>query len=112
MIRCLGFRLTCLAILGAMLLGTTVQALLKPFRPRQLIHGVLALHLDPNLHPFGERKYLHVLPFPPPLPPLPFPALSPEASAAFNARLLGPPFLATCAPANVSNSANRCLWTP
>ena len=54
------------------------------------------LHLDPNLHPLGERKYLHVLPFPPPLPPplapLPFPALSPEASAAFNARLLDPPF--------------------
>ena len=40
------------------------------------------LHLEPNLHPLGERKYLHVLPFPPPLPPplapLPFPPFYPR----------------------------------
>ena len=53
-----GFRLTSLAILSAMLLGTTVQALLKPFRPRQLIHGVLAFALGPKPTPLGRKEIL------------------------------------------------------
>ena len=46
------------AILSAMLIGTTIQTLLKPFRLRQLIHGVWAFALGPKPTPLGRKEIL------------------------------------------------------
>ena len=56
------------AICCSMFLRTTIKAFLKPFKG-DMECGLL--HAAPYLQPLGDRKYLHVLPFPPPLAPAP-----------------------------------------